>query len=505
MGKASKWFRGLLGFKRQDSPSTTAPKPPKEKRRWSLVKSYREKDHSAVDHHAPPTSGGHSSGHVESADPNLASLTAVTVVGGVSREEWAAVKIQAAFRGSLLLTRIEVRPASPSPSFSSLRVALFTINVILLFTLFTHAEQRKIVEGFNQVLDCEIDLKTQVHYFFVLSGKGMILGLCLGFVGTDANVKGAPPPCNARKALGALKGLVKLQALVRGEIERKRTSEWLQRVQTLLRVQAQFRAGRAQILHGPYWNANSSPPLLHGPAKPDKFESPIKSENMKYDQSPSSLKRNSSKSRMQINVSQEKPWHQRRSWSRGCSLDEERCLRMQENDSVKPQMTTSKGRNQFYSPSHALVCEVQSYSPLKTKEEVEENSWCDADNSPRTLSASSRNGGSKRSPFTPTKSDGSKSHVSGYSEPEYPSYMAYTESSMAKVRSVSAPKQRPQYERSSSSSNWYSVHDHGFGDSKLATQRLAALHANFTNKAYPGSGRLDKLGLPVPYYKYSHM
>ncbi|ESW30462.1 hypothetical protein PHAVU_002G154900 [Phaseolus vulgaris] len=399
MGKASKWFRGLFGFKRQDSPSAAAPKPPKEKRRWSFVKSYREKDHSAVNHHAPPTSGGHSSGHVESADPNLAPLAAVTVVGGVSREEWAAVKIQAAFRGSL-----------------------------------------------------------------------------------------------ARKALGALKGLVKLQALVRGEIERKRTSEWLQRVQTLLRVQAQFRAGRAQILHGPYWNANSSTPLLHvSPAKPDKFESPIRSESMKYDHSPSLLKRNSSKSRMQINES----WHQRRSWSRGCSLDEERCFRMLENDSVKPQMTTSKGRNQFYSPSHGLVCEVESYSPLKMKEEVEENSWCGGENSPRTLSASSRNGGSKRSPFTPSKSDGSKSHGSGYSEPEYPSYMAYTESSMAKVRSASAPKQRPQYERSSSSSNRYSVHDHGFGDSKFATQRLAALHANFTNKAYPGSARLDR-------HKYSH-
>lgn len=106
MGKASKWFRGLFGFKRQDSPSAAAPKPPKEKRRWSFVKSYREKDHSAVNHHAPPTSGGHSSGHVESADPNLAPLAAATVVGGVSREEWAAVKIQAAFRGSLVRTII---------------------------------------------------------------------------------------------------------------------------------------------------------------------------------------------------------------------------------------------------------------------------------------------------------------------------------------------------------------------------------------------------------------
>lgn len=44
MGKASKWFRGLLGLKKHDpsSPSNQNPKPTKKK--WSFVKSYREKD-----------------------------------------------------------------------------------------------------------------------------------------------------------------------------------------------------------------------------------------------------------------------------------------------------------------------------------------------------------------------------------------------------------------------------------------------------------------------------
>nr|KYP67259.1 Protein IQ-DOMAIN 14 [Cajanus cajan] len=382
MGKASKWFRGLLGLRRADSPSATAPK---EKRRWSFVKSYREKDRNAtVQHHSSDSE------HI----PDIAG------------EEYAAIKIQAAFRGYL-----------------------------------------------------------------------------------------------ARKALRALKGLVKLQALVRGHIERKRTAEWLQRVQALLRVQAQIRAARAQIFHSPYSNAKSSSLAhLYGPATPDKFESPIRSESMKYDQSPSVLKRNSSKSRIH-NGNQEKsgnrsesrveepPWNQRRSWTRACSMDEERSLRILELDSVKPHMT-SKRRNLFYSPSQDLVSD--HHNQFNGVEDAGDSY------SPKTLSASSKDGGPKIGPLTPTRSDGSRSYLSGYSECEYPSYMAYTESSKAKVRSLSAPKQRPQYERSTSS-NRYSLH--AFAEPKLASQRekVSALHANFTSKAYPGSGRLDKLGLPVGY------
>ncbi|KAK7251265.1 hypothetical protein RIF29_34307 [Crotalaria pallida] len=431
MGKASKWFRGLLGLKKPESLSSSAS-PSKPKRRWSFLKttttsSYTQNDNNLhLLHHVGPTS---TTPEHHPLDPNkhavaVAAATAAvaeaavaaaqaaaavvrltssgrSAAGGVGvREEWAAVKIQAAFRG-----------------------------------------------------------------------------------------------CLARKALRALKGLVKLQALVRGHIERKRRGPWLKRMRAQLRAQARR--------HAQYLTAKSSTYLLHGPGTPEKFESPIRSKSMKYDQSPI-LKRNGSKSCGSRSDSQgdDQSWTQGRSSLRSCSSkNDEKSERILEIDSGK--QVTSKRRSLFFSHGHALVSDHYGSSMTNKRDstslksgqtsscEIEETPFCTASNSPQYLSATSKDEGSRRSPFTPTRSDGTRSYLC-----DYPSYMAYTESSKAKVRSLSAPKQRPQYDRSSSSTRYLL---NGFGESRMATQRASALHTGFTSKAYPGSGRLDKLGMPVGY------
>lgn len=208
----------------------------------------------------------------------------------------------------------------------------------------------------------------------------------------------------------------------------------------------------------------------------------------------------------------ESSWEQIVPFARTGTIDDEKSDKILEIDTGRPHFTP-KRRNLFHS-SHLALAPVQySYSfttskdsmnhrtvPSPSSGEVQsftrenEEAFCTAENSPQFYSASSRGGSGRRSPFTPSKSDGSASFLSGYSD-YYPNYMSYTESSRAKVRSLSAPKQRPQYERSSSTKRYYI---HGFGEPRSSSaQRASAVRASFTSKAYPGSGRLDRLGMPV--------
>ncbi|GLT40470.1 hypothetical protein SLA2020_146070 [Shorea laevis] len=492
MGKASKWFRSLLGLRKQDphqpSSSTTpsASKPPqvhRDKRRWSFVKSYREKDSTsttsalpaAAKHNSKPTSYGQQMMNQESVtesdrdvDPTKHAIAVAAATAAVAEAAVAAAQAAAAV---VRLTSSSGRcPRDPTPHFSTncgVREELAAVKIQSAF-------------------------------------RGYL----------------------ARRALRALKGLVRLQALVRGHIERKRTAEWLWRMQALLRAQARARAGRIQISESSQSSSKTSHFHNPGPLTPEKFEHAIRSKSAKYEQA-SILKRNGLKSNARIvdnekvHVYQHQSDHRidEQSWDRVRSTrigntDDEKNDKILEVDTGKPHFR-SKRRNLFHSThlaytsdqySHSFTFskesnqtapspssgEVQSLTPLKLSHEVEECSFTTAENSPQFYSASSRGGGSsRRSPFTPTKSDGSKSYLSGYSD--HPNYMAYTESSRAKARSLSAPKQRPQYERSSSTRR-HSVF--GFGEPRLNTQR-SSLHANFVSKAYPGSGRLDKLGMPI--------
>ncbi|KZV36261.1 hypothetical protein F511_14279 [Dorcoceras hygrometricum] len=336
----------------------------------------------------------------------------------------------------------------------------------------------------------------------------------------------------SRRALRALKALVKLQALVRGHLVRKQTADVLRRMQALVRAQARARAGRFLVSESPCPSVKSSSHINHhGPPTPEIIEHVVRTRSMKHGQI-SMLQRSSSRSSGIPCFDVEKLPTTRnimdsrlaeRCWEQGlrtrhCPTDDERSDKILEVDTGKPHsipkcktvfnashpslgsdlycqsFSTSKDSTVHQTVMSPTSGEVQSLSPLKFAQDIDESAFCTADNSPQFYSASSMGGSSKRGAFTPSKSDGSRSCLSGYSD--HPNYMSYTESSKAKARSLSAPKQRLQYDRSGSTKR-YSVH--GCNESRLNvhTQRVSALHANFTVKAYPGSGRLDRLGMPM--------
>ncbi|KAG8382285.1 hypothetical protein BUALT_Bualt05G0060900 [Buddleja alternifolia] len=463
MGKASKWFRGLLGLKKPDpNPPNPSPKPP-PKKKWGFAKPHKERDSRKSQHGVVP--GGVNDDHAV----RVATATAAVA-------DAAVVKLTNSGRNTYTL--------GSGGGFHSAACV------------------RQGGAGYGKRVEWAA-VMIQSHFRAYLS----------------------------RRALRALKALVKLQALVRGHILRKQTADILRQMQALVRAQARARAGRVLASEATHSSIKSSHHFIYtAPTTPEKFEHIIRARDVKNDHL-KMLKRNGSRSSGSVIYDQEKSRLSRhqtdrktgeRSWEQGSytrifPTDDERSDKILEVDTGKPKhknllhSSNLSHTSDHYHPSFSTSKdstarqttilspspdEVRSLSPFKKNyaQDLDGSVFCTAENSPLFYSASSMGGSSKRGPFTPTKSDGSRSCLSGYSD--HPNYMAYTESSKAKVRSLSAPKQRPpQYERSSSV-NRYSVH--GYGESRSnAAQKVSALHANFMNKAYPGSGRLDGLGMPV--------
>ncbi|KAH9602472.1 hypothetical protein KSS87_019126 [Heliosperma pusillum] len=291
----------------------------------------------------------------------------------------------------------------------------------------------------------------------------------------------------------------------------------------MLRAQARAKSVRAYIPESPQSSSKSGNLNQPGPPTPEQLEQQsVCGRSAKQDQTPK-IKRNSSRSSSRTNIIHQEKSNFGSSWSdprmddltsdplvtsstRTCKTDDDRADRILEIDTGRPRnlrrrplfesphsglltsdqvtlsYTTSKDSIAHHTvPSPSGSCEVQSLNPLKFAEETDDGPYCTAENSPQFNSAASL--------------DGSRSFLSAYSD--CPSYMAYTESSRAKARSLSAPKQRPQYERQTRSTKRYSVHGLGEHHHRSNGPRMSVMQASFTSKAYPGSGRLDRLGMPV--------
>ncbi|CBI26300.3 unnamed protein product, partial [Vitis vinifera] len=196
----------------------------------------------------------------------------------------------------------------------------------------------------------------------------------------------------ARKALCALKGLVKLQALVRGNLVRKQATATLRCMQALVTVQARARVQRIRM-------TEETKPVNQRQLTQRKSTQDNRFRNTNHDK------------------------------DRG----------MEENIKiVEMDQGESKGNNQQISPAPSALTDM---SPRACSGHFEEYCFTTTQSSPQCYSAVSKPDCTGL-PFAFPQTDCAESL--SYDYPFFPNYMANTESSKAKVRSHSAPKQRPE-------------------------------------------------------------
>ncbi|KAI4355575.1 hypothetical protein L6164_004334 [Bauhinia variegata] len=226
----------------------------------------------------------------------------------------------------------------------------------------------------------------------------------------------------ARKALRALKGLVKIQALVRGFLVRKRAAATLHSMQALIRAQAAVRSQRARRSIS---KENRFQPEIRGRRSLERFDE-TRSE-----------------------------FHSKR-----LSSCHEPCFNGFESESpkiVEIDTYRTKSRSRRIAPafseceelpyqtiSSPLPCPVPGRISVPDCRQFQDFEWyfnddeckfATAQNTPRFARSNA--------PATPTKSVcGDTFFRSSYSN--FPNYMANTQSFKAKLRSLSAPKQRPE-------------------------------------------------------------
>ncbi|XP_043717341.1 protein IQ-DOMAIN 22-like [Telopea speciosissima] len=485
MGKTARWLRGLLGGKKERTTQSPDAKQEKEKekkkKKWSFVRSFKDKDKDRSKSTPQQVNGGNDDrrgSYKEESSSYPCSYNA----GSVEDQNKHAIAVAAATAA--------VAEAAVAAAQAAAAVVKLT------------SSSGRCASTYGNVGKREEWATVKIQSSF----RGYL----------------------ARRALRALKGLVRLQALVRGHIVRKGMVENLRCLQALVSAQARARVGRTLI-------SESRQVLSHtnsSPATPEKYEHLIRANSARHDRS-SPLKRSSSRptsrdgsnmDRTQFTaMNRSEHWMDERSWDhrretpvKTMPIDDEKSDKILEIDTGKPHLNSKRRNNLCHSSKYATTSdrnshsfttldspsgdsttaqlsarslafgEVQSLRRFELNHEGDDTSFCTAENNPHYFSAISRPSSAK------TKSECSRSFFIGYSD--YPNYMSNTESFRAKVRSQSAPRQRPEFEKCSSTKR-FSIN--GLGDTKLSAQKASVLHANFKSKAYPGSGRLDRLGMPI--------
>ncbi|CAL5407780.1 unnamed protein product [Camellia sinensis] len=457
MGKTSRWLRALLGAKKSSSddsaPSSEFSQAKKEKKKWGFIRSFNA-NNDRINNNSGSRARG-SSSYPEAASNNYAEA--------VDANKHA----------------IAVAAATAAVAEAALAAAHAAAEVVRLTSGGGRSRAAAYGGGSDRWREGAAAVKIQSAF------RAYLVSM------------------QARRALRALKGLVRLQALVRGHIVRKQSADMLRRMQAMVRIQARACANRAHPSEPSHSCSKSSKSHHLGLATPKKYDKPFRAFSTKSDRSPG-LKRSESKSKIKNTVDPERNplgsnWLDQ--WMEGCSwnnqrdtslktghADDERSDKILEVDTWKPHLNSKQHDQIFSTPQHvtawnsndpfvttsnSLSRKLQKQNPrissltsLKFATEEDRAAMWTSENSPQVCSASSRPGSSgRRGPFTPSRSECSRSFLSDYLG--HPNYMANTESSLSRVRSQSAPKQRTHVENFGSTKSFV----RGFWDGDTISER----------------------------------
>ncbi|KAK4436320.1 protein IQ-DOMAIN 14 [Sesamum alatum] len=451
MGKATRWFRSLLSSKK--SPPDSSPAKHKGKKtNWAFSNS-ADKVKNHVEDPLP-------SPYVEGLDANKHAIAVAAATAAVAEAALAAAHAAA--------------------------------EVVRLTSGGGSGRNAPYVSGYRRLVFAAVKIQSAFRAYL------------------------------ARRALKALKGLVKLQALVRGHIVRKQSADMLRRMQAMARIQA--RASAHRFYTPDYSNAkinfsNSSHPGVTNFRKYDERSNSAKHVG-------ALLKQNHPRSGVVNKESSQIAARWLNHWMEQCALnnhntshgDDERTDKILEIDTWKPNQKASRNdrmvpSSQYFSawngtgpeyskisPVSRLSSKLQKPNPSISSEEVSSvispkfppegdhvAAWT-AENSPRVHSASSRPTSNAKGPFTPARSECSRSLFGDYLG--HPNYMANTESSRAKVRSHSAPKQRMQFEELGLTTKL----SRSFWESDAISETGSA--ANRQSNTYVYTGHVKRQGTP---------
>ncbi|GJM94822.1 hypothetical protein PR202_ga11501 [Eleusine coracana subsp. coracana] len=399
MGKAARWFRNILGKKDQSSKEHNKPKPeeqhplpPANAKRWSFGKSSRDS--------AAAAAGGSGSDAAIARAAEAAWLRSAAY--GETERERAQSK-----------HAIAVAAATAAAADAAVAAAQAAVAVVRLTS-----------KGPPPVL--------------ATAGGRAAVRIQTAFRGFLA-----------KKALRALKAIVKLQALVRGYLVRRQAAATLQSMQALIRAQAAVRAQRAAAaLHShhhppvrPRYSLQDDTRSEHGGTS-RRMSASIDSSSSTtygYDRSPKIVevdpgqgqgrpksRSSSSSSARRASAPLTAPDAGSEDWSANSVISSPLPCSYHFAPGP-PRIATSSRHHQF--PDHDCCATA--------RDSVEKARPATAQSTPRYMTSSF-------APPTPAKSVAGCG--GGYSPSllNCPGYMSSTQSSEAKSRSQSAPKQRPE-------------------------------------------------------------